>query len=117
MRYHSFTRSSEEAKISSEIAKNNTNITNDQKAKLNAKCQNALKIAKDAEKDYINLLNYANNNRDFYIENTKKILNEFQSLEESFIEFVKDILKYHNFDRNNLFTNLQTNHEANLKVI
>ena len=117
MRYHSFTKSSEEAKISSEIAKNNTNITNDQKAKLNTKCQNALKIAKDAEKDYINLLNFANNNRDFYIENTKKILNDFQSLEENFINFMKEILKYHNFDRNNLFLNLQTNYEANLKVL
>ena len=116
MKYHSFAKGAEESKISHEIAKNNQNLTNDQKNKLNAKTQSALKTAKDAEKDYIHQLNYANSIRDLYIEGTKKILNDYQNLEQNYIEFVKEILKYHSFERNNLFLNMQCNFENDAKV-
>jgi hypothetical protein len=117
MRYHSFTKNSEDAKISSEIARNNPNITIDQKSKLAVKCQNSLKAAKDAEKDYITQLNFANIIRDGFIENTKRILTGFQNLELLYIEFLREILKYHNYKRNVLFQNYQKNYEPNLKVI
>lgn len=57
------------------------------------KFQINLKEAKDSERVYITNINNANFQRENYIENMKKTMNEFQNLEEKCCEFVKDTLR------------------------
>jgi hypothetical protein len=83
----------EEAKIKSEIAKNNTNLSNDQRTKFANKTHNNIKDAKEAEKVYIDKLNAANNFRDKYIIETRNKLDEYQIMEEKYIEFTKECLR------------------------
>ena len=117
MRYHSCTKNSEDAKIGEEQSKGNTSLFNDHRAKFKAKCETALRTAKEAEKEYISQLNLANNTRDYFISNTKRILEGFEDLEQSYIDFLKEILKKQNFNQNVLFMTLQNNYELNEKVI
>lgn len=83
----------EEAKLQSEIAKNNINLSNDQKTKYANKAVNYTRDAKDAEKAYIDKLNNANNFREKYLTVTKNKLDEFQLMEEKYIEFTKECLR------------------------
>jgi hypothetical protein len=94
IRFHMLAKSAEDSKLQVEIAKKGPNNLNmDQKAKLEIKSQTSLKDAKEAERQYIQNINAANNQRESYIESMKRILNDFQFLEEKLIEEVKDSLR------------------------
>lgn len=93
IKFHTLAKSAEDSKLSSELGKLNPTLTADQKSKLEIKAQNNLKEAKDAERIYIQNVNNANNFRDIYIETMKKMLNEFQSMEEKVIDTIKDALR------------------------
>jgi hypothetical protein len=84
-------RNAELKKLDSELAKLST-IPQSDKDNFHSKSTTALKDAKDAEKQYITALNYANLVRAAYIEGSKTALHNFQSLEEEFIDFSKIIL-------------------------
>jgi hypothetical protein len=117
LRYHSYARVAEEAKLQSEIAKNNPNLSNDQKKKFADKVQLSLKDAKEAERVYIENITTANSFRDKYTEGTKKILDEFQAMEEKYIEFSKECLrKYFEFHFI-LIKNLSNDYERKIKSI
>lgn len=78
--------------------------------------QNLLKEAKESERAYISSLNSANNVRDIFLEGTKRILQEFQTLEEKYIEFVKDLMrKYVVYQVSNV-RNLQYDIDKKAKV-
>jgi len=68
-------------------------LTTDLKNKLENKFQNSLKEAKEAERTYINTINNANFQRENFIENMKKTMNDFQNLEEKCGEIIKDTLR------------------------
>jgi hypothetical protein len=93
IRFHSYAKIAEDAKLQSEISKNNANLSNDQKSKFINKAHTCIKEAKEAEKIYIDTLNFANSFRERYLEGTKKVLDEFQAMEEKLIEFTKECLK------------------------
>ena len=93
IKFHNYAKFSEDCKLQSELAKLNSIITQDQKSRFETKAQNSLKDAKEAERVYISLVNIANNSRDVYIETMKRMLNEFQSMEEKLIETIKDSLR------------------------
>ena len=57
------------------------------------KLQDILKIAKENEQIYINLINYTNKLQEDYIEIKNKNLNQIQDLEEELGECVKDTLR------------------------
>ena len=80
-------------KFQTELSKINCNLTPDMKNKLENKFQNALKEAKETERAYISAINNANYQRENYIENMKKTMNEFQTLEEKCCEIIKDTLR------------------------
>ncbi len=61
--------------------------------KLENKCQNNLREAKDSERAYISTINNANFHRENYIENMKRTMNDFQNLEEKLCEMIKDSLR------------------------
>ncbi len=94
---------------------NQTNST-DRKSQLSNKAQNALKEAKESEKAYILSLNYANNIRDIFIDATKRILSDFQSLEEKYVEFLKDSLRKYTIFQVSLVRNLQYDIDKKAKV-
>lgn len=117
LRYHSYAKVAEEAKLHSEIAKSNVNLSNDSKNKFMNKVQLSLKEAKDAERVYIDNINTANLFRDRYTEGTKKILDEFQSMEEKYIDFTKECLrKYFEFQFI-LIKNLSSEYERKIKNV
>jgi hypothetical protein len=117
LRYHSYARTAEEAKLQSEIARSNPNLSNDQKKKFADKVLSSLKDAKDAERVYIENITAANNFRDKYTEGTKKILDEFQLMEEKYIDFSRDSLrKYFEFHFI-LIKNLSNDYERKIKLV
>ncbi len=117
LRFHSFARVAEESKLNSEIAKNNPNLSNDQKKKFADKVQLSLKDALEAQTIYIENITTANYYRNKYTEGTKKILDEFQTMEEKYIDFSKDCLrKYFEFQFI-LIKNLSNDYERKIKCI
>jgi hypothetical protein len=116
-RFHIYAKTAEEAKLHSEIAKNNQNISNDQKKKFLNKAVLNIKEAKEAEKVYIDNLNYANNYRERYIDSAKKIIDEFQVMEEKYIDFSKESMKKY-FEFQFIFVkNMQVEYEKKMKAI
>ena len=87
------------------------------KSKLEVKSLAALKEAKDAERLYMANINSANNLMEIYIETMKKILNEFQKLEEKLIENSKDSLRKYVIYQVALVRNLQYDIEKKANVI
>jgi hypothetical protein len=116
-RFHSFAKAVEDAKIQSEIAKNNQNLSNDQKNKFQNKVHLALKDAQDAERAYIDSISTANMLRDKYTEGSKKILDEFQVMEEKYIEFAKESMKKYFEYQFILIKNLSSDYERKIKNI
>jgi hypothetical protein len=117
LRYHSYAKVAEDSKLQAEIARNNQNLSNDQKNKFAAKVQSTLKEAKDAEKVYISNISTANSSREKYTEGTKKILDEFQSMEEKYIDFSKEFLKKY-FEFQFIFIkNLSNDYERKIKSV
>ena len=117
LRYHSYAKVAEESKLHSEVAKSNPNLSNDQKSKFANKVQLSLKEAKDAERVYIDNITTANNYRDKYTEGAKKILDEFQVMEEKYIDFSKEFLRKY-FEFQFIFwKNLSNDYERKIKLI
>ena len=92
------------------------NLSSDQKNKLSVKFDTAFNEQKDAEISYTHQLSYSNNLLSNYIEIIKNVLNEFQKLEESYIDFVKDILRKYNIYQVPLSRNIQYDIESKGKV-
>ena len=91
-------------------------MNSEHRSRLSNKAQNALKEAKEAEKAYILCLNYANNTRDLFIDATKRILTNFQTLEEKYVDFTKDSLRKYTIYQIALVRNLQYDIEKKAKV-
>jgi hypothetical protein len=117
MRFHSYAKIAEDAKLQSEVAKNNTNLSKDHKTKFVNKAHSCIKEAKEAEKIYIDTLNFANSFRERYIEGTKKVLDEFQIMEEKFIEFTKECLRKYFEYQFILIKSMNTDYEKKIKSI
>lgn len=97
-------------------AKANVSISSDQKNKLCIKYDSAFNEQKEAELAYTHQLSFTNNLRNNYIEVIKNILNEFQIIEENYIDFMKDTLRKYNFYQVPLFRNIQYDNERKKKV-
>lgn len=106
----------EETKLQSETAKINSNLTFDQKNKFELKCQQVLKEAKEAERTYMQNINIANNLMEVYVDIMKKVLNQFQSLEEKLIENIKDALRKYVIYQVALVRNMQYDIEKKATV-
>lgn len=117
LKFHSFAKQAEESKLHLELAKNNQNLSNDQKNKHQSKLQLLLRQAIDAEKAYIENINSANIYREKYIEDSKKILNEFQKMEEEYIDETKKYIKLYFEFQFILYKNLSTDYERKCKQI
>ena len=117
IRFHSHAKTAVEAKLQSEIAKNNTNLSNDQKNKFINKANNCVKDAKEAEKIYIDNLNFANSFREKFIQSTKEIMDEFQLMEEKYIEFTKECLRKYFEYQFILIKSMNSNYEKKIKSI
>lgn len=115
--YHSLAKIADEHKLKFEEAKNNTKFTSEQRSKLSLKYDNAHNEEKDAEVSYTHQLSFTNNMRNNFIEVVKNILNEFQTLEENYIDFMKDILRKYNIYQVPLSRNVQYDIERKGKVI
>jgi hypothetical protein len=105
-KYHSSAKLAEDAKIDCEVGKNNPNLTQSHKTKLASKIESTLKIAKEAEKEYIDSLTRSNILRTIYIEETKKSLDEFEKIEKNCIDFIKELLLKNQELTSNLYENL-----------
>jgi hypothetical protein len=117
IRYHSCARVAEEAKLHSEMARNNQNLSNDQKNKFLNKVQQCLKEAKEAEKVYIDNINLSNLTRERYTEFAKKILDEFQLMEEKYIDQTREFLKKY-FELQFIYIkNMSAGYEKKIKTI
>ena len=119
IKFHNSARTAEENKLQTELAKLNNTIPPDQKNKLEIRAQSALKEAKEAERVYISQVNFTNSLRENYIETMKRMLNEFQSMEEKLIELIKDSLRKYVIYQVALIRNLQYDIEkkANVSII
>jgi len=96
--FHSLVKIVEDSKMQYETAKNNPELSNSQKNKFNNKVNESFAEAKKSEKIYLDFLNEANNFREEYIKEIKKILDDFQQMELDCIEYVKSILgNYYEF--------------------
>jgi len=116
VKFHTCAKMAEDAKIQSEMAKLNSNLGSDQKTKLELKSQNMLKEAKENERIYINSISIANDIREEYIETMKKMMNEFQKLEENLIDMIKDSLRKYIIYQVALLRNLQYDIEKKASV-
>lgn len=117
MLYHSCARVAEDAKLQSEMARNNQNLSNDHKNKFLNKVQQCLKEAKEAEKVYIDNINLSNSSRERYTEVAKNILDEFQLMEEKYIEQTKEFLRKF-FELQFIFIkNMSAGYEKKIKTI
>jgi hypothetical protein len=61
-------------------------------------------------------LNYANNTRDLFIDSNKRILTDFQILEEKYVDFIKDSLRKYTIYQIAYVRNLQYDLEKKAKV-
>ena len=81
-----------------EQSKFNQNLSLEQRNKLVQKSELANKETKEEEQNYNIQLISTNTTRDLYIETNKKILNEFQLLQESYTNTFKDsLIRYNQF--------------------
>ena len=92
------------------------NITEDQKNKVILKAEEIYKEAKDYEVSYIYHVDYTNNICDKHNQILKFTLNEFQKIEETYCESVKDALRRFNIYQVALIRNLQYDLEKQGKV-
>lgn len=117
LKFHTLAKGAEDSKLVSEMAKLNQTLTVEQKSKMELKSQNALKEAKESERAYISNINTANNLRDLYIETMKRMLNEFQKLEEKLIDMIKDSLRKYVIYQVALIRNMQYDIEKKAGVM
>ena len=92
-KFHSTAKSAEKFKLELETCKFNKRLKSVELQKLEMKTQSMLKEAKDYERLYIQTVNAANSEREMYVEIMKKTLSDFQTLEEEYIDFTKDLLR------------------------
>ncbi|MCQ2817132.1 MAG: hypothetical protein MJ252_07695, partial [archaeon] len=91
--FHSSALEAEIFKIKNEVEKKNNTLSHDTIIDNEKKIQNYLKKAKLNENIYLRSVSQANFIQGIYIETKKKILNEFQRLEEELSENIKDSLR------------------------
>lgn len=116
IKFHTSAKMAEDMKIQSELAKINQNNISENKIKLELRAQNCLKEAKENERVYISNIGIANNMREQYIEVMKKMMNEFQTLEENLVNTVKDSLRKYIIYQVALLRNLQYDIEKKASV-
>jgi hypothetical protein len=115
--YHSYARATEEAKIKFEQAKNNINIAEANRAKFANRVSTLAKEARESESKYIDKISRANSFRDRYIDGIKNILDEFQVMEEKYIENTKEYLrKYFEYEFI-LIKNLSSDYERKINKV
>lgn len=76
-----------------ELSKLNLTTQQAEKEKFYNKSINLLKEAKESELNYINLLTATNETQNFFINESKNNLKNFQLLDTSFYEFSKETLR------------------------
>jgi hypothetical protein len=91
IKFNTNCKNAENAKLDSELCKL-TYIPVIEREKFNLKAFNALRDAKESERQYIIALNYANAMRQLYIDTCQKVLKSFQQLEEDFIKYTKETM-------------------------
>ena len=116
-RFHMSAKSAETLKIQSEFSKQNQNMAPDLKIKVETRAQNVLKEAKENERLYITAVNEANNSKDNFVEIAKKILQEYQTLEETLIEEIKDALRKYVIYQVSIVRNSQYDIESKAKIM
>ena len=89
--FHHFAKKAEESKLMAELYKerndkNLNELIKDEETKM----LNNLKLSKDNEKIYVELIDKTNDLQDDYVEIKKRNLNEIQELEEEIAENIKD---------------------------
>ena len=89
--FHHFAKKAEESKLMAELYKerndkNLNELIKDEETKM----LNNLKLAKDNEKIYVELIDKTNDLQDDYVEIKKRNLNEIQEIEEEIAENIKD---------------------------
>ena len=89
--FHHFAKKAEENKLMAELYKerndkNLNELIKDEETKM----LNNLKLAKDNEKIYVELIDKTNDLQDDYVEIKKRNLNEIQEIEEEIAENIKD---------------------------
>jgi hypothetical protein len=116
IRFHSLAKTAEEVKLQCEMAKfSNTNSL--EKNKIETRSQNCLKDAKEAERIYLANISIANHIRESYIETTKKVMNDYQIMEERLIESIKDALRKYVIYQVALIRNLQYDIEKKANIM
>lgn len=93
LKYHQAAKKSEESKIKCESLKSNNQLSIDEQNKISLQAWDDLKLAKEAENAYIISLNHANWIRENYIEILKRVMTEYQEIEEEIGESIKDSLR------------------------
>jgi len=116
LKFHSSAKLAEDSKIQSEMGKINPNFSQEVKTRIEIKAQNFLREAKENERFYLANINLANNTREVYIETMKKMMNEFQKLEENLIDMIKDCLRKYIIYQVALLRNLQYDIEKKASV-
>ena len=89
--FHHFAKKAEESKLMAELYKerndkNLNELIKDEETKM----LNNLKLSKDNEKIYVELIDKTNDLQDDYVEIKKRNLNEIQEIEEEIAENIKD---------------------------
>ena len=89
--FHHFAKKAEESKLMAELYKerndkNLNELIQDEETKM----LNNLKLSKDNEKIYVELIDKTNDLQDDYVEIKKRNLNEIQEIEEEIAENIKD---------------------------
>ena len=89
--FHHFAKKAEESKLMAELYKerNDKNL-NELIKEEETKMLNNLKLSKDNEKIYVELIDKTNDLQDDYVEIKKRNLNEIQEIEEEIAENIKD---------------------------
>jgi hypothetical protein len=91
-KFHTAAKHAENSKLDAELARKSY-IPQIEKDKFILKANNYLKEAKEAEMGYIKTITYANQVRLYYIDAGKTTLQNFQFLEEEFIDFNKNLMR------------------------
>lgn len=89
-KFHSAAKRAEETLFQSELAALNADMSVNEKSKYKRECQDYLAEAKGKEKLYIATVKRTNDIISVYVRKTKELLDEFQTMEEIFVEAVKD---------------------------
>lgn len=115
--FHSLAKAAEEANISVELSKINTNIKQDVRNKLMLRLQTSIQEARDAEKEYLDKVVYTNNLKESYITSVSHILDFYQQMEIDFNKFIKEKMLSYQEEQKNYFSEMIKLTEQNIAVL